>query len=81
MKKQKEREYITLNEEDERDDYDFDASDLMGDDDLDKYFDGGECCDPDGRKVLLYLIASVAIVGAFIAIIGVGISKIMSNES
>jgi hypothetical protein len=81
MKKQKEREYITLNEEERDDDYDFDSTDLMNDDDLDEYFDGGECSDPDGRKVLLYLIASVAIVGAVIAIIGIGISKITRGNT
>ena len=80
MKKNKEREYITLTEEDERDDYDFDSSDLM-DDDIDEYFDGGECYDYDGRKVLLYLIASVAIVGAFIVGIGVVISKIARSDA
>jgi hypothetical protein len=53
----------------------------MNDDDLDEYFDGGECSDPDGRKVLLYLIASVAIVGAVIAIIGIGISKITRGNT
>jgi len=81
MKKQKEREYITLNEEERDDDYDFDSTDLMNDDDLDEYFDGGECSDPDGRKVLFYLIASVAIVGAVIAIIGIGISKITRSDT
>ena len=74
-KPKKEKEYITLvpGEEEEKD-FDLDSADLLDYDDSDLYFDG-DCCDCDGRKVLLWLAVATAIIGAIIAIVCVNASK------